>query len=53
MTNTPQSVQHPWTSDQPDTETSYLTIHNPLAGFKPAISTRKWQQTHALDYTTT
>ena len=55
--DTPQSAELLWMSDQPDAETSTYTTQtltterHPLlpVGFEPAIPASKRQQTHALD----
>ena len=52
--DTPHSVGLPWTSDQPDVETStsqhsqQTAIYAP-AGFEPAIPASEQPQIHALD----
>jgi len=58
---TPHSVGLPRTCDQPDTETSYLAIHNiykrqtfmSLGGFELTIPASERRQTHALDLAAT
>ena len=53
--DSPQSVGHPWTSDQPVAETStwqHTTLKQtpvPPAGFEPAIPASERSHTHALD----
>ena len=47
MTNKRHSVPHPWTSDQPYTETSYLTTHN--AHTRQDIRAPSRIQTHNLN----
>jgi len=54
--NTPYSVEHLWTSDQPDAgisnwqHTTIITDRHPFppAGFEPAASPSEGPQTHAL-----
>ena len=50
--DTPNSVELPYTSDQPDSQTStwqHTTILFALAEFEPTIAASERPQTHALD----